>query len=85
MTTKNLCPCLNNASALAHKRGLLEKKQRLVCEFEDSCDHVECKKLDAPNYRTIEIVQGVDSQSLSPLDRFYGVLGKHQEVVRERG
>lgn len=85
MVTTNLCPSLNNASGLAHKRGLLEKKQRLVCEFEGSCDHVNCKKLEVPNYITIEIVQDTASQSISPLNRFYRALEKHQKVVRERG
>jgi len=79
------CPSLKNATALAHKRGLLEKKQRLACEFEDSCDYVECKKLDAPNYRTIGIVQDLSHQNVSPLDGFYEKLEKRREVVRERG
>lgn len=79
------CPYLRSATKLAHQRGLLPKKQLLTCEFEGSCDHVDCEKLDAPNYRTIKIVQGLGGQSTSLLDRFYDVLEKHQEVMRERG
>lgn len=85
METTNLCSRLNNASGLAHKRGLLEKKKRLVCEFEDSCDHVNCIKLETPNYRTIEIMQGVTDETVSVPNKFYRLLKKHQEVVRERG
>ena len=84
MTTKILCPYLNNASGLAHKRGLLEKKQRLVCEFENNCDYVDCKKLEEPNYRTIEIVQGLSNKSVSPMKRFYTKLEKRRKIVRER-
>lgn len=85
MATTISCPRLKNTTALAHKRGLLGKKQRLTCEFEDTCDHVDCIKELNPNYRTIGIVQGLSDQGVSREDRFYRILKKHQGVMKERG
>ncbi len=81
----NRCPLLDATSGLAHKRGILPKNVRADCGFEATCDHVNCLKLERPNYRTLYIQQAGISEELSEIETFYARIEKSLRIIRERG
>ena len=78
------CPYLRNATKLAHKKGLLPKKEVLECKIEATCDQVDCLKLEDPNFRTLYIKQSETIEIPSRVDKFYGWVEKSLQI-RYRG
>ena len=79
------CPYLRNATQLAHQKGLLPKKQMLMCELEGKCDYVDCQKIEQPAYRTVYFKQNVTGKDTPPLEKFYKKIKESLQIIRERG
>lgn len=64
------CPFLRAALGVAHKKGFLPKERGAVCEYEGTCDKVNCLKVENPNFRSIYLRQSEGNQPQTQTERF---------------
>lgn len=65
------CDLRVRSEQLAREKGLLEPGSGLECPYVPTCDRIDCRLAENPQFRTIFLRQDGEPAAIDEVERFY--------------